>query len=91
MQVKTCLGLSAQYNKSNDPEDLRKLEEVVESLDPAESILFASCFSHMLTLGNIAGEGDSPTNTGGKWSTTRHWSPNSATLEKAAYVEIVSS
>ncbi|CAI5536883.1 unnamed protein product [Closterium sp. Naga37s-1] len=54
--VQTCLGLSSQYNASNDPEDLRKLEEVVDSLDPAESILFASAFSHMLTLGNIAEE-----------------------------------
>ncbi|GJP55612.1 hypothetical protein CLOM_g14562 [Closterium sp. NIES-68] len=54
--VETCYGLSAQYNKSNNPADLAKLQEVIESLDPAESILCASAFSHMLTLGNIAEE-----------------------------------
>ncbi|CAI5473126.1 unnamed protein product [Closterium sp. Yama58-4] len=54
--VETCYGLSAAYNKSNNPADLAKLQEVIESLDPAQSILCASAFSHMLTLGNIAEE-----------------------------------
>jgi len=47
---------SAEYNAENKLERLKQLEQVVESLDGEQSVLVASAFSHMLTLGNIAGE-----------------------------------
>ena len=56
LQVEDCYTLSATYNSSNNPEDLKKLENVIDSLGPADSIVVASAFSHMLTLGNVAGD-----------------------------------
>ena len=55
-QVEECYTLSATYNSSNNPEDLKKLENVIDSLGPEDSIVVASAFSHMLTLGNVAGD-----------------------------------
>eukprot|EP00270_Netrium_digitus_P010934 TRINITY_DN3431_c0_g1_i1.p1 TRINITY_DN3431_c0_g1~~TRINITY_DN3431_c0_g1_i1.p1 ORF type:complete len:990 (-),score=298.74 TRINITY_DN3431_c0_g1_i1:292-3201(-) len=54
--VETCYTLSASYNTTNNEDDLKKLEDVIDQLSPADSISLASAFSHLLTLGNIAEE-----------------------------------
>lgn len=56
LQVETCYAFSAGYNATNDLERLKQLEAVVQSLEGEQSVLVASAFSHMLTLGNVAGE-----------------------------------
>lgn len=54
--VVSCYTLSAAYNANNSAEDLEKLENVIDGLGPADSIVIASAFSHMLTLTNVAEE-----------------------------------
>ncbi|CAM6128897.1 unnamed protein product [Calypogeia fissa] len=57
--VQKCYELAGQYGKTDgegDLERLAELKEVLNSLDPGDSIVVASSFSHMLNLGNLAEE-----------------------------------
>ncbi|KAJ6822856.1 phosphoenolpyruvate carboxylase 2 [Iris pallida] len=54
--VQECYELSAEYEGSHDPKKLEELGSVLTSLDPGDSIVVASSFSHMLNLANLAEE-----------------------------------
>ncbi|CAL9059660.1 phosphoenolpyruvate carboxylase 2 [Musa acuminata AAA Group] len=54
--VQECYEISAKYEGTGDPSKLDELGNVLMSLDPGDSILVASSFSHMLNLGNLAEE-----------------------------------
>ncbi|XP_078439557.1 phosphoenolpyruvate carboxylase, housekeeping isozyme [Wolffia australiana] len=54
--VQECYELSAEYEGKNDPQKLEELGELLTSLDPGDSIVIASSFSHMLNLSNLAEE-----------------------------------
>ncbi|RZR91601.1 hypothetical protein BHM03_00019751 [Ensete ventricosum] len=51
-----CYEISAKYEGTRDLSKLDELGNVLMSLDPGDSILIASSFSHMLNLGNLAEE-----------------------------------
>ncbi|MQM17452.1 hypothetical protein Taro_050423 [Colocasia esculenta] len=54
--VQECYELSAEYEGKNDAQKLDELGKVLISLDPGDSIVVASSFSHMLNLANLAEE-----------------------------------
>ncbi|CAL9055084.1 phosphoenolpyruvate carboxylase 2-like [Musa acuminata AAA Group] len=54
--VQECYEISAKYEGTRDLSKLDELGHVLMSLDPGDSILVASSFSHMLNLGNLAEE-----------------------------------
>nr|AAK58635.2 phosphoenolpyruvate carboxylase isoform 1 [Hydrilla verticillata] len=54
--VQSCYELSAEYESTLDPQKLEELGNMLTSLDPGDSIVVASSFSHMLNLGNLAEE-----------------------------------
>nr|BAF80187.1 phosphoenolpyruvate carboxylase [Aloe arborescens] len=54
--VQACYELSAEYEAKHDPKKLDELGNVLTSLDPGDSIVVASSFSHMLNLANLAEE-----------------------------------
>jgi hypothetical protein len=54
--VENCYTYSAEYNNTNSTTELQKLKDLIAMLSPGDSITVASAFSHMLTLGNIAGK-----------------------------------
>ncbi|WOL00731.1 phosphoenolpyruvate carboxylase 2 [Canna indica] len=54
--VQECYEISAKYEGSRDLSKLDELGNVLMSLEPGDSILVASSFSHMLNLGNLAEE-----------------------------------
>ncbi|MCO5572711.1 hypothetical protein L7F22_026470 [Adiantum nelumboides] len=57
--VQRCYELAGEYGSSEGHVDFEKLEElanVLNSLDPGNSIVVSSSFSHMLNLGNLAEE-----------------------------------
>nr|AJD81368.1 phosphoenolpyruvate carboxylase isoform 2 [Egeria densa] len=54
--VQRCYELSAEYEGKLDPQKLEKLGNVLTSLDPGDSIVVSSSFSHMLNLANLAEE-----------------------------------
>ncbi|KAJ6793695.1 phosphoenolpyruvate carboxylase 2 [Iris pallida] len=54
--VQECYELSAEYEGGRDPRKLEELGGVLTSLDPGDSIVVASSFSHMLNLANLAEE-----------------------------------
>ncbi|BFI04224.1 phosphoenolpyruvate carboxylase [Marchantia polymorpha subsp. ruderalis] len=57
--VQKCYELAGQYGKTDgqgDMEKLGELKDVLDSLDPGDSIVVASSFSHMLNLSNLAEE-----------------------------------
>ncbi|KAJ8626606.1 hypothetical protein MRB53_019913 [Persea americana] len=54
--VQECYELSALYERKHDPQHLEELGNVLTSLDPGDSIVVASSFSHMLNLANLAEE-----------------------------------
>ncbi|CAA6665618.1 unnamed protein product [Spirodela intermedia] len=54
--VQECYELSAEYETKTDPQKLEELGSVLTSLDPGDSIVVASSFSHMLNLANLAEE-----------------------------------
>ena len=58
-QVEKCYSISRMHSKFGAQGDLQKLEalgEVLNQLDAGDSIVVASAFSHMLSLGNLAQE-----------------------------------
>jgi phosphoenolpyruvate carboxylase len=58
-QVEKCYTISRMHSKFGAQGDLQKLEdlgEVLNQLDAGDSIVVASAFSHMLSLGNLAQE-----------------------------------
>eukprot|EP00850_Spirogloea_muscicola_P011767 SM000074S21677 [mRNA] locus=s74:317687:324258:- [translate_table: standard] len=55
-KVEQCYSLSTDYNTTGSPEGLQKLEEMFDQMEPEDSIVLASAFSHMLNLGNLAEE-----------------------------------
>ncbi|WOL02092.1 phosphoenolpyruvate carboxylase 2-like [Canna indica] len=54
--VQECYEISAKYEGTRDISKLNELGNVLMGLDPGDSILVASSFSHMLNLGNLAEE-----------------------------------
>ncbi|XP_038985538.1 LOW QUALITY PROTEIN: SCAR-like protein 2 [Phoenix dactylifera] len=54
--VQECYELSAEYERKQDPKKLDELGNVLTSLDPGDSIVVSSSFSHMLNLANLAEE-----------------------------------
>ncbi|KAG1335246.1 phosphoenolpyruvate carboxylase, housekeeping isozyme [Cocos nucifera] len=54
--VQECYELSAEYEQKQDPRKLDELGNVFTSLDPGDSIVVSSSFSHMLNLANLAEE-----------------------------------
>ncbi|KAK1324956.1 Phosphoenolpyruvate carboxylase, housekeeping isozyme [Acorus calamus] len=54
--VQECYELSAEYEGKHDPKKLDELGKVLTSLDPGDSIVVTSSFSHMLNLANLAEE-----------------------------------
>lgn len=54
--VQECYERSGEYEGKNDPCKLEELGNVLTSLDPGDSIVVASSFSHMLNLANLAEE-----------------------------------
>ncbi|KAK9078200.1 hypothetical protein SSX86_002257 [Deinandra increscens subsp. villosa] len=54
--VQECYELSAEYEGKCDPKKLDELGNVLTSLDPGDSIVFAKAFSNMLNLANLAEE-----------------------------------
>lgn len=54
--VQECYELSAEYERTHDSKKLDELGNVLTSLDPGDSIVVASSFSHMLNLSNLAEE-----------------------------------
>eukprot|EP01018_Ginkgo_biloba_P000377 Gb_39797 [translate_table: standard] len=54
--VQECYELSGEYEGKGDPCKLEELGNVLTSLDPGDSIVVASAFSHMLNLANLAEE-----------------------------------
>eukprot|EP01018_Ginkgo_biloba_P039589 Gb_22236 [translate_table: standard] len=54
--VQKCYGLSGEYHGKGDPNKLEELGHILMSLEPGDSILVASSFSHMLNLTNLAEE-----------------------------------
>ncbi|KAK8924170.1 Phosphoenolpyruvate carboxylase 2 [Platanthera zijinensis] len=54
--VQECYELAAEYERKHDSEKLDELGNVLTSLDPGDSIVVASSFSHMLNLSNLAEE-----------------------------------
>ncbi|KAG0629447.1 hypothetical protein M758_1G104300 [Ceratodon purpureus] len=57
--VEKCYTISRMHSKFGAQADLQKLEElgeVLNQLDAGDSIVVASAFSHMLSLGNLAQE-----------------------------------
>ncbi|KAL0921513.1 hypothetical protein M5K25_008592 [Dendrobium thyrsiflorum] len=54
--VQECYELSAEYESKHDSKKLDELGDVLTSLDPGDSIVVASSFSHMLNLANLAEE-----------------------------------
>lgn len=54
--VQECYELSAEYEGKHDPKKLEELGNMLTSLDPGDSIVVASSFSHMLNLANLAEE-----------------------------------
>ncbi|GLJ38512.1 hypothetical protein SUGI_0784760 [Cryptomeria japonica] len=54
--VQDCYELSGEYEGKGDPSKLEELGKVLTSLDPGDSIVVASSFSHMLNLANLAEE-----------------------------------
>lgn len=54
--VQECYELSAEYEGKHDPKKLDELGNMLTSLDPGDSIVVASSFSHMLNLANLAEE-----------------------------------
>lgn len=59
-KIHLCYELAGQYENAvsrvNDDNKLEELGEMVSSLDPGDSIVVASSFSHMLNLTNLAEE-----------------------------------
>ncbi|KAL3677299.1 hypothetical protein R1sor_027247 [Riccia sorocarpa] len=58
-RVQRCYELAGQYHQTDGEGDLEKLAELkdeLDSLDPGDSIVVASSFSHMLNLSNLAEE-----------------------------------
>jgi phosphoenolpyruvate carboxylase len=56
VQVQECYELSAEYENDRDEARLVELGSKLTSLPPADSIVVASSFSHMLNLANLAEE-----------------------------------
>ncbi|KAK4846490.1 hypothetical protein QYF36_017984 [Acer negundo] len=54
--VQDCYELSADYEGKRDPQKLEELGNVLNSLDPGDSIVVTKSFSHMLNLANLAEE-----------------------------------
>nr|CAA60627.1 phosphoenolpyruvate-carboxylase [Vanilla planifolia] len=54
--VQELYELSAEYESKHDPKKLDELGNLLISLDPGNSIVIASSFSHMLNLANLAEE-----------------------------------
>ncbi|XP_042430195.1 phosphoenolpyruvate carboxylase-like isoform X2 [Zingiber officinale] len=54
--VQECYEISAKFEGSRDLSKLDELGNVLMNLDPGDSILVTSAFSHMLNLGNLAEE-----------------------------------
>ncbi|KAG6488216.1 phosphoenolpyruvate carboxylase 2-like isoform X1 [Zingiber officinale] len=54
--VQECYEISAKFEGSRDLSKLDELGDVLMNLDPGDSILVTSAFSHMLNLGNLAEE-----------------------------------
>ncbi|KAG1330289.1 putative Phosphoenolpyruvate carboxylase 2 [Cocos nucifera] len=54
--VQECYELSAEYGRKQDLKKLDELGNVLTCLDPGDSIVVASSFSHMLNLANLAEE-----------------------------------
>ncbi|KAI0492914.1 hypothetical protein KFK09_027190 [Dendrobium nobile] len=54
--VQECYELSAEYERKHDSKKLDELGSVLTGLDPGDSIVVASSFSHMLNLSNLAEE-----------------------------------
>ncbi|GJN19433.1 hypothetical protein PR202_gb06711 [Eleusine coracana subsp. coracana] len=54
--VQECYELSAEYENDRDEARLGELGSKLTSLPPADSIVVASSFSHMLNLANLAEE-----------------------------------
>jgi phosphoenolpyruvate carboxylase len=55
-QVQECYELTAEYQNDRDEARLVDLGSKLTSLPPADSIVVASSFSHMLNLANLAEE-----------------------------------
>lgn len=58
-QVQKCYelaGLYGQVDGCGDLDRLTELKDVLNTLDPGDSIVLASSFSHMLNLSNLAEE-----------------------------------
>ena len=58
LQVENCYELSGAFCKADgkDMEKLQQLSSLLNNLNPGDSIVVASSFSHMLNLGNLAEE-----------------------------------
>lgn len=54
--MQECYELSAEYERKHDSKKLDELGNVLTSLEPGDSIVVASSFSHMLNLANLAEE-----------------------------------
>ncbi|KAK0590993.1 hypothetical protein LWI29_034159 [Acer saccharum] len=54
--VQDCYELSADYEGKRNPQKLEELGNVLNSLDPGDSIVVTKSFSHMLNLANLAEE-----------------------------------
>ncbi|KAK1567001.1 hypothetical protein Q3G72_007132 [Acer saccharum] len=54
--VQDCYELSADYEGNRNPQKLEELGNVLNSLDPGDSIVVTKSFSHMLNLANLAEE-----------------------------------